>query len=295
MSRTSGLLNPCIELYDSSGKKEASACPGYNSAAELDWTLLNSGLYTIVVEDDGRTDIGKYCLSLLLIPGPTVSPGDPDGGTIISGEIKKGAISSAADTDTYTFNGLVGEVVKITMSRTSGLLNPCIELYDGSGRREASACPGYNSAAELNQTLLQSGLYTIVLGDDGRTDTGNYNLSLTTIPASPVSPALLLNLNQNVFHTGDTLIISAHVVNGPNPATVEVKTWVSLPAGSDIPILDSHLVYQVPANADFTAEIFRYQFNGSEPSGDYLAGGRLVNPLTGRELSASVQVFNFSP
>jgi hypothetical protein len=217
-----------------------------------------------VIRDNGGDNTGDYSLSLLLIPGPTVSPQDSDGGDILSGEAKTGTIDFRADTDAFTFNGEAGGT-------------HCVHT-------EIS-----------NYQLLQSGIYTIVIRDNGGDNTGDYSLSLTKVPGLPSSPSVRLIMNQNEFQTSDTLIVSAHVLNGPNPVNVEVKVWINLPSENQMSILDPHFTFTVEPNADFTAEIFTYTFNGSEPSGNYNAGGRFLNPISGRELSANVESFTFSP
>jgi len=229
--------------------------------------------------------------------GKFLPAGTPDVnmGKVLSAETRTGSITNPGQTDTFTFNGAKNQIAIINMSRESGGVDPYIELYDPDGVVEAfNNCGLACIYVELNWQLLQSGLYTIVVKDNGGEETGDYALSFTKIPAPQPSPALLVDLNRNVFRTNDTLIVSAHAVNGPDAVTVEVKTWVMLPDGSDIPILDSLQMYTVPPNAHFTAEVFRYLFNGSEPTGNYQAGGRFITPLTGRELSAMVETFSFS-
>ena len=117
------------------------------------------------------------------------------------------------------------------MSSTSNAgVDPYIFLYDPYGAIETSAiCGTYCVHTEIsNYQLLQSGTYTIVVRDNGGDDTGDYSLSFTKIPGPQPSPAIRLNLNEVVFNIGDTLIVSAHVVNGADPVNVEVKTWIIL-------------------------------------------------------------------
>jgi hypothetical protein len=198
------------------------------------------------------------------------------------------------------------------MSRESGSLYPEISLYAPDGTLEISTWGNThaeisdyqllqsgtwgNTHAEISDyQLLQSGTYTIVAGDHYGGYAGNYSLSFTKIPGLQISPSVRIILNQDVFYTDDTLIISAHVVNGPDPVNVEVKTWINLPSGDQVSILDPYFTFTVEPYADFTGEIFSYTFSGGELSGDYNAGGRLLNPISGRELSVNVESFSFSP
>jgi microcystin-dependent protein len=295
-----GSLNPCIFLYDPDGYLETSACADpLGSHVQIDGHhLLKFGLYTIVVSDYGGNGTGNYSLSLLLIPGPTVSPQDPDGGDILSGETKLGMIDLNADTDAYTFDGEPGQAVVISMSEEGiGSLNPYIFLYDPDGNLETSASAGpLGSHALIDEhQLLKSGLYTIVGKEYGGNGTADYSLSFIKIPSPQPSPSMRIILNKNEFHPGDTLIVSVHVVNGPNPVTVEVKIWCGLPNGNQMNIFNPHFTFRVGPNADITKEIFRRPFGGSEPSGDYTVGGRLLNPMSGRELSVNAKRFSFAP
>ena len=295
MSMESGDLRPEISLYAPDGTLEISSAYGYTHAEISDHQLLQSGTYTIVAGDYYGVYTGDYSLSFLLIPGPAVSPQDPDGGDILSGETKVGIIDFNADTDAYTFNGEAGQGVVINMSMESGDLRPEISLYAPDGTLEISSAYGYTHAEISDHQLLQSGTYTIVAGDYYGVYTGDYSLSFVKIPGTQHSPSIRIILNQDVFYTGDMLIISAHIINGPDPVNVEVKIWVHLPNGDDMSILDPHFTFTVEPNADFTTEIFSYTLDGSEPSGDYNVGGRFLNPISGRELSVNVESFSFSP
>jgi hypothetical protein len=217
-----------------------------------------------------------------------------DMGEILSAETRTGSITNPAQTDSFTFNGEADQTAVISMSRESGVMNPEILLYDPDGILEISDWGGTHVEI-IDHQLLKSGTYTIVVKDWSGNYTGDYSLSFTKLPGAPSSPSMRLILNQNEFVTGDTLTVSAHIVNGPDPVNVEVKIWVHLPSGDDMSILDPHFTFTVEPNADFTTEIFSYTFDGSEPSGDYNAGGRFLNPISGRELSVNVESFSFSP
>ena len=214
-------------------------------------------------------------------------------GEILSAETRTGTIANPAQVDSFTFNGEAGQWVVIRMSRESGSLVPRISLYapDGSSETWAWASPN----VEIDHQLLQSGVYTIAVRDHYGTATGDYSLSLTKIPGTQYSPSVRIILNKNAFTTGDTLIVSAHVVNGSNPVNVEVKIWIGLPNGNQMSIFDPYFTFTVGPNANITKEIFRRTFVGNEPSGDYNVGGRLVNPVSGRELSVNVEIFSFIP
>lgn len=216
-----------------------------------------------------------------------------DKGEILSAETRTGSITNPAQTDSFNFNGEADHKALISMSRESGDLTPRISLYAPDGGLEISDWGGTH--AEIDHQLLQSGLYTIVVMDHFGSGTGDYSLSLTKIPGTQYSPSVRIILNKNAFTTGDTIIVSVHVVNGPNPVTVEVKIWIGLPNGNQMSIFNPYFTFTVGSNADFTKEIFRHTFAGGEPSGDYNVGGRFLNPISGRELSVNIETFSFTP
>lgn len=111
-------------------------------------------------------------------------------------------------------------------------------------------------------------------------------------------PFIELSLNQTSFVTGETLIVQARVTNGPLPIDTDAKLWVNIndPEAETIrlPILkisDFHL----EPNTDFTAEIFRYTFNGSEASGSYDIGASFSDSIDGRWFNGDSKSFTFIP
>jgi uncharacterized protein (TIGR03437 family) len=107
------------------------------------------------------------------------------------GQTQAGTISSAAQSNSYTFSANANGVVDFTMVTTSGKLNPKIELYNSAGTQIgiayntfAGSCSG--GPVELNTVALPTtGTYTVLIGDCGDTNIGNYALyaQLTNNPA----------------------------------------------------------------------------------------------------------------
>lgn len=107
-----------------------------------------------------------------------------DMGEIRSGETKNGNIAIAGQTDSYTFEGKKGQAVVIKMvdinDSTGDLFEPQILLFKpGDGSIEKKMVSKETASIE-DHNLEQTGVYTIVVGDNGA-DTGEYNLSLTLI------------------------------------------------------------------------------------------------------------------
>ncbi len=192
-SHCGGGMDPCIDLYaPSGGQPERTFCNGgcEERAFLLGHQLLETGQYTIVARDGAADDTGDYSLSLLIIPGPTVSSQDRDGGSICSEQTVHGALGPAGDTDAYTFTASQNDTVIIQMSSSwpshcGGGMDPCIDLFAPSGGSpERTVCnAGCEERAFLSgYQLLESGQYTIVVRDGLADDTGEYTLSLVLIP-----------------------------------------------------------------------------------------------------------------
>ncbi|MBI4831536.1 MAG: hypothetical protein HY801_08270, partial [Candidatus Lindowbacteria bacterium] len=257
MSTETGGIDPVISLYDPDGLLETSAtCAPECFYTSLEgWQLSKSGLYTILVSDHSGNEAGDYSLCLLLIPGSTVSEQDPDGGDILSGETKPGQISPNADTDGYIFNGNAGDTARLDMSSLVNV-DPSIYLYDPDGLLEASAfCYPECFHTTLEQQLLKSGVYTVVLKDGQGNETDQYSFSFSRIPGPQIAPSVRLNLNQTVLHPGDTLIVTAHASNGPSLAIVEFKTWLQQPDGRQNSLLNPHYKLKLAPNDEFSIEI----------------------------------------
>jgi hypothetical protein len=198
VNRTSGALNPIIDLFPPSGPpKETGTGGSYNDSHTIAFlsahSLAQSGQYKIRVRDQGSNEIGDYVLSLLNFSGPLTSWQDPDGGPIQFEEVKTGAIDPVTDQDAYTFMGTAGEIVSIQANRTDGDLNPVIELYPPSGLpRETWTGESYNDSHEIAylgaHALAETGQYTILLRDQGGNDAGGYIMSLHSIPVSSTEP-----------------------------------------------------------------------------------------------------------
>ncbi len=99
-----------------------------------------------------------------------------------------GSINPASDVDNYYFFGQAGDRITVSVNRTSGTVNPFVELYSPNNNRVAfNANGGGGSNALINGYLLpQSGRYVIRIR--GVVGTGNYQLQVTsnTVPLNPV-------------------------------------------------------------------------------------------------------------
>ena len=143
----------------------------------------------IAAREAGADCALDYRVSLLVIPGPTVSQWDAEGGPVVSGQTTTGVISPRSDTDAFTFTAEAGNTVVIQLSEMipSTLGTVQIDLFGpGGGHPEASAWGNYSGILEGHQ-LAESGQYTIVARERGADDYLDYSLSLLVIPGSATS------------------------------------------------------------------------------------------------------------
>jgi uncharacterized repeat protein (TIGR01451 family) len=101
--------------------------------------------------------------------------------TLLINQSLTGAINPANDRDHYFFNGAAGNQVTIQMVRTSGNLDPYLELFDPNGNRVAlNNNGGVGVDALINGfTLQQTGRYLIV-ARGANSATGNYSVSASS-------------------------------------------------------------------------------------------------------------------
>jgi hypothetical protein len=198
MATTSGILSPEIQVYNPSGQVIASASNGFceGSTIELNTvTLLLSATYTVVVSDCSGANTGNYALYMQKTDNP------PRASNLPLGQTKAGDVTSAAQSNTYTFSANASDVIDLTMVATSGSLSPKIRLYSPTGQLVGSANNGFceGSTIELNAvTLPATGTYAVLVGDCPDTNTGNYDIYAQRTN----SPSGAASLPFNVARTG---------------------------------------------------------------------------------------------
>ncbi len=190
VSNISWAVDTVISLYAPSGAREANTYDANgNGGDKLDWTLKETGKYTLIVEDNDYYGYTDYYASFLLLPdGPLTFAGDPHGGTIVSGETKYG-ILNPSDMDGWQFTAQKGERILFTAAdsiREPSNLDTVISLYAPSGKREANTYGASgNGGDKLDWTLKETGKYTLVIEDNDYKDSGAYYASFLKLPGGP--------------------------------------------------------------------------------------------------------------
>ncbi|MCX5885490.1 MAG: RHS repeat protein [Proteobacteria bacterium] len=168
--RTSGTMNPYIELYDSTGTKVASNYSSSGNYASIDKSLTTGGTYTIVVYDYDYNGIGNYNITYMNLTTASNATAIP------CGQTTSGSISAAGEIDFYYFTATAGDTATIRVAVTSGSMNPSLELYDSTGTKVASNYSSSGNYTSTDKSLTTGGTYTIVVYDYGNDATGNYTL-----------------------------------------------------------------------------------------------------------------------
>ncbi len=104
------------------------------------------------------------------------------GGTLVSGETVTCSIDMPSELDSFTFEGVAAQRVRIVESVTEGGLDAEIILYPpGGGAAEAWAHDLSGGSATIDTVLQATGTYTIVVQDYRQGETGSYALTLLNL------------------------------------------------------------------------------------------------------------------
>ncbi len=174
MAVASGGLDPEIVLYNPSGQAICSAYYPVGGATEInDCILPVSGIYTLLADDYGNSEVGAYSLHLQRL-------NNPGGSTPLAfGQTLQATIDAVSEKDAYTFSASASDRVIVGMAIASGGLDPEIVIYDPSGQAICSAYYPVGGATEINDCILPvSGIYTLLADDYGNSETGAYSLHL---------------------------------------------------------------------------------------------------------------------
>lgn len=107
-------------------------------------------------------------------------------------------------------------------------------------------------------------------------------------------PEVYLNFpNTAAYGSGSTLTVGGRITNTGFPVTAHAEVWIGMPGGGVLPILDARdLAIPTNWNGDFfNGPIFTHLFSGTEPTGTYVVGLRLVEKVTGETLAVTTRTF----
>jgi len=179
-TKTSGTLTPYLEIYNSSGTQVASG------AGQKDTTLATAGTYTIVVRDQNNINTGNYTFYWNRIPNPCNAV------ALSCGQVFPASVAAVGEIDAYTITVSGGDNIVLTLTKTSGGLDPSLELYNSSGTRVAYQYTPSGNETVITQTLSTGGTYTVFASDYGNDETGSYTLKFQKNNNSCTEVSLLL-------------------------------------------------------------------------------------------------------
>ncbi len=158
--------------------------------------------------------------------------------SISFGETIKCSIDAPAEIDTYTFTGELEDQVVVRMNRTPGTLDPHIRVYGPDGTLLCgSSKSSFDRLAEVQCALEASGVHTILAGDLGAQDTGEYavHLQRTNGPGSANAIAFgetIKGTLTNVADLGAYKIFHTETL-GTLPQVNSITTYVVMESRKD--------------------------------------------------------------
>lgn len=187
MERASGTLDPLLQLLDSTltPLAEDDRSGDNRSARIAALSLPQPGTYYLAASRhggaQGQTE-GTFTLTLNGRPGLT----NGQALEIIYGATVSGQISDQRYTEEYVFVGQAGDVVRISMERAEGDLDPLVTLYDSERKQIAfDDDSGGNQNALIDRFMLPAdGMYILVASRYDQmsgTTSGAYLLTLELV------------------------------------------------------------------------------------------------------------------
>jgi len=187
MSVNDGNLDPLVRLTDTNFSELVmdDDSGGNKNARIAAYTLPNTGTYYLLATragGQGGKTAGAYTLELTGRPGV----GGGQVLEIVYGATVNGLIDDQNSAEQYLFVGQQGDVIRISMERTSGDLDALITLLDGEGKQIAFDDDGGDDQnALLPEFVLPSeGMYVVIASRFDReagTTSGAYLLTLDLI------------------------------------------------------------------------------------------------------------------
>jgi hypothetical protein len=215
MVRTSGAVDPYLEVYDGSGKRISLGFGGLVSR------LDSAGPYTALVRDNRNSSTGDYLLSFQRLNNPC------NAASLVCGQSVSGRISKVGEFDAYLLQGAnLGDTITLAMVRTSGGIDPYLEVYDGSGKRISSGFGG------LVSRLDSAGPYTALVRDNRNSATGDYLLTFQRVsnPCNASALACGQSVSGGIGTVGE---FDTYLLQGVNPGDTIALSMVRTSGGID--------------------------------------------------------------
>ncbi len=184
MKRLSGTLAPYLLLLGPDGAVvKFTDYPSPDEAYLDSMSLTVPGTYTVIAQRaPGSSTAGDYELRLTRSAEGFIPVDDGDG-PIQYGKTVAGALWNEHPSNGYTFEGMPGETIRITISPVDGNLEPSVLLLDPDG----GSISVYNNSSDYTTyyaevRLPKAGQYSLAVSSTYST-IGNYELTVELISA----------------------------------------------------------------------------------------------------------------
>jgi len=200
--RGPGLSNGVVEALR--GNEIVDVLEGPRRANGYQWYRIrkSNGVSGWVAESGGgsywlRPCTASRCPSAGDGGGDSLSSG---GGRIAYGQRKTGTLNDRNYFDDWKFNASAGDVITITMDKTSGSIDPLLRLYNSSGSELAENDDGGsgNNARISNYRISRAGEYTIHTLRYATGASGGYRLTLSGSRATSTPRPRTISYGQSV-------------------------------------------------------------------------------------------------
>lgn len=170
--RTTGALNPAVEITDGSGNT-VEGCTRIGSPAEFQCTLPQNGTYNFRIRDSSNTNTGSYRIFLQRMNNPGNATA-MSYGTVLNGNVDVVGVS-----DAFSFTADGDDVLRARVLRSTGTMRPIVEVWNTNGQLVCSAEGSVSGFAYTDTcTLPGAGQYFLFVSDEETENTGSFRLFL---------------------------------------------------------------------------------------------------------------------
>lgn len=262
----------------------------FDSESQQTLTLPDNGVYTVRINANNLLSIGSFNFGYeCILPVPS-----PDAVALAVGDLAAGAIDAPADVDLFTFTGLAGDVLTLTISETSAW---------GSSFNDARATvitPSggqlivFDSDSQQTVTLPEAGTFTIHVNANNLLSTGSYNLGIEALLPVPspdaipiaagdlVSDAIDGAADVDLFtftgQAGDLLSLTLSETSNWGSSFNDARATVITPSGGQLLQFDSESqqTLTLPETGSYT---IRVNANNLLSAGSYNLGIEAILPV----------------
>src|SRR5208282_5057234 len=228
-----GEFFPKIVINNPDGTENTEAKSDVNGVRTDQWTLPQTGLYSITVSNwigsSYPTHVANFTLEVAVtVPVPS-APNSGGGGAMFPGVINNGAVGGS-NADIWTFPANTGDPTVIVMTDPPALPNfrPAITLFGPDGSIQAAAVAVDGITATIRYTATATGTYTVLA-------TNYYG------ETNPAVPSLAYTINV----TGTTVLPTIPKTQGTRCLTCEAMATGGKAVGDPINVATGNLVEQV--------------------------------------------------